>query len=174
MFLALLFACNNATSTPAPPPPQDDGSSVASALSALQSGQTPDPTPTDREPPAVPEEVTDRAPAEPAKSGGRADSPECKAARQERDEHEAAIDRYRTNDVAAAEQRYINAEAAFSWCLGDVGGCASDGEKVQDYQVAVGVAEKAMNDANFHVGEMEAELYKLDKAITAACGTSRY
>lgn len=176
VFLALLFACNNATTTTAPPPQDEAAGSVASALMELQSGQTPDPTPKDREPPAVPEEVTERAPEEPdeGSSGGRKDSPECKAARQKREDQQAKIDRYRDNDVVAAETRFVNAEKAFAWCLGDIGGCASEGEKVQDYQVAVGLAEKGLNDAQFHLGELEAGFYSIDQEIQVACGTSRY
>ena len=175
MFLTLLLACNQAAAPPASPPPQDETStSVASALSALQSGQIPEPAPREQGPPAVPEEATARIPtAKPTASGGRADTPECAAARQAREDHEAAIDRYRTEDVAAAEQRYVDAETAFNWCLSDVGGCAVDGERIKDYQTAMAVAERGMSDANFHVGELEAELYKLDKDIAAACGTGR-
>ena len=175
-FLALLFACGNETTAASSAPPPAENSEVANILAGLQSGETPDPTPTDQEPPAVPEEVTERAPPEPAAgsaSSGRTDSPACKAARSERESHQAKIDSYREKDVVAAEARWLQAEEAKNWCAGDLAGCATDGEKFKEYNIAAQVAQKAYEDAQFRVGELEAAFYNIDQEIQAACGTSR-
>ena len=97
MFLALLFACGNDTPAASAPPPPAESSEVANILAGLQSGETPDPKPVDQEPPDVPNAVADRAPEEPAAgtTSGRTDSPACKAARSQRESHQATIDSYR-------------------------------------------------------------------------------
>jgi len=176
MFLALLFACGNDTPAASSAPPPPENSEVANILAGLQSGETPDPTPTDQEPPAVPDDVAERAPEEKAETGstgGRKDSPACKSARQSRADHQARIDSYLANDVVAAEQRWLNAEAAVAWCMNDLGGCSTDGEKFKDFRTSSQITQKAYEDAQFHVGELEASFYSMDQDIQVSCGTSR-
>jgi len=175
MFLALLFACGNDTPVASAPPPAEN-SEVADILAGLQSGETPDPKPVDQEPPAVPEDVAERAPVEePAagSTGGRKDSPACKAARSQREGHQAKIDSYRENDVIAAEKRWMAAQQAVDWCMNDLGGCSTDGEKFKDFRTASQIAQKAYEDSQYHVGEMEAGFYDIDQEILAACGSNR-
>jgi hypothetical protein len=174
VLLALLIACGGDPPAPAPQPQADAGSSsVAAALASLQEGNTPDPTPVDKEPPAVPEEVADRAPAEKTSSGGRSDSPECRAARAEREAHQEKIDRYRENDVIQAEQRWLWSQDAVAACAADLGGCATDGEKYQDHLVNEKHQLAAYEAAQFKLSELEAGFYEIDQSIAEACGTGR-
>ncbi|MCP4808776.1 MAG: hypothetical protein GY913_15995 [Proteobacteria bacterium] len=161
----ILLACGT---EPAPAPaPTENPSAMRDALRGIQSGETPDATPTDREPPVVPDEARREAPV--AAEAVAEDPAECAAAKAERESVEARIYQARASSIDQDEDRIARVQAEMQACIHDPE-CASDGDRVAKLSNALTASETSYASGFERVAALEAELFQIDKKIAGACG----
>lgn len=160
-----LLAC---ASEPQPAPkPAESPSAMRDALRGIQAGETPDATPTDREPPVVPDEARREEP-EPEST----DPAECTAAKSRREALQQRILKARASTVDQDEDRMSALQAEMTACISDPS-CASDGDRVAKLSSALTSTESSYDVAFQKVAELEAGLYAIDQDIAKACGRPR-
>ena len=163
--ILMLLAC---ASEPTAPVAEESPSAMRDALRGIQSGETPDATPTDREPPVVPDEAR-REESEPAPSE---DPAECREAKARRAALEERIHAARAMAIDPTEDRLSAAQAEMQACIYNPE-CANDGNRVADLSRRLEAGESSYDAGFDQVAELEAGLFAIDQDIRAACGHPR-
>lgn len=164
MLWTLLIACGEPPAPP--PPPKKANSALSAALEAVQSG-TPDVTPKEGEPPPMPPASRETPQAAEPEEGPCKDAHDAVAAYKERMAGVQA-------SAARASNQANEAAAEMSRCMYEPE-CASDGRRAEALKKDLSEKEEEAAQASRALGPMEAQLFELNQAKSAACArtTSR-